>query len=79
MATEVAPLIAKVPPGSAPNWTTRYRIGSALGKHLEPVASLDEVAAYLGTSKQNAYTFCALALGKLALQLHARFRPEDVH
>jgi hypothetical protein len=50
----------------------RYRVGAALARELEPVASFVEIAEYLGTTKQNAYTFTVLALGKLAFALRDR-------
>lgn len=56
-------------PASTPNWTTRYRLGVKLNKQMEHVMTLDEVAAELGITKQNAYTETVLALGTLAWHL----------
>jgi hypothetical protein len=69
---ELLPLFAKVRPGVAPNWTTRYKIGAALSKHMDPCCTLEELGAELGVTKQNAYTESVLALGTLACALYVR-------
>ncbi|TJY57399.1 hypothetical protein E4T66_18505 [Sinimarinibacterium sp. CAU 1509] len=58
---------------SEPTWTQRVKLGVQLGKSLETVCSLDEIAAELGVSRQTAYNECAAALGALAWRLRARY------
>lgn len=55
-----------------PNWTQRYRLGVELNRSMEPVCTLEQVAAELGITKQNAYTETVLALGTLAFRLMER-------
>lgn len=55
-----------------PRFTECYRLGVAMSKHLEPVCTLEAVGAEFGITKQNAYTECALALGKLVWHLQRR-------
>ena len=58
--------------GRAPTWTEKYRLGVLLNKQMDPVCTLEEVAAELGITKQNAYTETVLALGALAWTLRNR-------
>lgn len=69
---ELLPLFAHLRPGVSPNWSTRYRVGVALNKHLEHFCTLEELGAELGITKQNAYTESVLALGALACALYVR-------
>lgn len=48
-----------------PGWAVRYRLGVELNKHMPHVATLEQVAAEMGITKQNAYTETCLALGTL--------------
>lgn len=52
-----------------PNWTTYYRLGREFSKELEAVMTLDEIGARFGLSRQNTYTLCVVALGKLVYGL----------
>ncbi len=61
----------------APNWSTRYRIGVLLNQQMDHVFTLEEVAAEMGITKQNAYTETVLALGSLACGLHRKLVPID--
>ena len=40
---EVLPLFARLRPGVTPNWSTRYRIGVILSKHLDAQCTLVEL------------------------------------
>ena len=66
------PLFATLRPGVRPNWSTRYRIGVVLSKHLDACCTLEELGAALGVTKQNAYTESCLALGALVCGLYVR-------
>ena len=50
-------------------FTTYYRLGFHLSKHLVPVRTYDEIGRILGLTKRNAYTLGTVTLGKLAFQL----------
>jgi hypothetical protein len=69
---EAAELLAALKPGVPLTWTARYRIGVAMNRQMDHLCTLDEVAAELGITKQNAYTETVLALGTLVCLLHAR-------
>lgn len=57
-----------------PSWTERYKLGVELSKELDTYCTLDEVAAEIGTTRQNAYTATVLALGTLAFRLQQHLR-----
>lgn len=63
---------------AAPTWTQRYRLGSQLNLHMDHACTLDELAAELGVTKQNAHTEAVLALGSLAWQLRDRLKLPQV-
>ncbi len=69
---ELLPLFARLRPGVTPNWSTRYRIGVILSKHLDAQCTLVELGRALGVSPQNAYTESVLALGALVCALYVR-------
>lgn len=69
---ELLPLLTKLRPGRPPNWTTRYKIGATLNRHMDACCTLEELGAALGVTKQNAYTESVLALGTLVCQLYLR-------
>lgn len=66
------PLFARLQPGVAPNWTTRYRVGAILSRHLDTCCTLEVLGAELGITKQNAYTESVVALGTLVCALYLR-------
>lgn len=66
------PLFARLQPGVAPNWTTRYRVGAILSRHLDTCCTLEVLGAELGITKQNAYTESVVALGTLVCALYVR-------
>ena len=47
-------------------WKQRYQLGAELAKELDTYSTLDEIAAELGTTRQNVYMIAVQALGKLA-------------
>lgn len=57
-----------------PTWSQRYRLGVEASKLVEPFSTLEEVAAELGITKQNAYTESCLALGTLIWNIRQRWR-----
>lgn len=58
--------------GHGLNYTQRYRLGVIASKEIETVATLEEVAAEFGLTRQNAYTECCLALGTLISRIRQR-------
>jgi hypothetical protein len=60
-----------------PSKTQLYRLGLALSRELEPHCTLEQVAAEIGTTKQNAYHESVRALGKFAWRLQCQFSPAD--
>ncbi len=54
------------------SWATRYRIGVACNKEMSHLMTLEEVAAELGITRQNAYTETCLALGKFICNVRQR-------
>lgn len=70
--TELMLLFARLRPGVPANWTTRYRIGVILSKHLDAHCTLAELGRELGVTTQNAYTESVVALGTLACALYLR-------
>lgn len=60
----------------APGFADRVRLGVEASKHLDPNCSYEEIAAELGTTRQNAYTEVMLALGTLVFLLRRHFRVE---
>ena len=73
-AALVTRLLSNMKPGKEPKWTVRYRIGVELSKQMETVATLEDVGACLGITKQRAYHLAALALGTLACRMYLRER-----
>ena len=55
-----------------PSFTELYRLGARVSKQLEKFCTLEEVAAELGITRQNAYTETVIALGKLVHALHRK-------
>ncbi|ENO98609.1 hypothetical protein C667_02853 [Thauera phenylacetica B4P] len=70
--TELLSLFARLRPGAPANWSTRYRIGVILSKHLDAHCTLAELGRALGVTPQNAYTESVLALGTLVCALYVR-------
>lgn len=54
------------------SWTKRYRLGVALNRDMPHLMTLEEVAAELGITKQNAYTETVLALGTFICAIRER-------
>lgn len=65
-----------VPTRPQPTWTERYQLGVEMNRNLDPICTLDEIAAELGTTRQGAYTETVLALGTLAWALRRRFQQD---
>lgn len=63
-------------PHPQPTWTERYQLGVEMNRNLDPICTLDEIAAELGTTRQGAYTETVLALGALAWALRRRFQQD---
>ena len=59
---------------ATPTWTQRYRLGVKVNQHLEKNCTLQELAAELGVTKQNAYTESVLALGTLVWRVRERLK-----
>ena len=55
-----------------PSFMELYRLGARISKQLETFCTLEEVAAELGITRQNAYTETVIALGKLVYALHRK-------
>lgn len=58
-----------------PNWTTFYDLGVQLNQQMRPWRSFEDVGRELGVTKQNAYTICMVALGKLAWHTFRKVKP----
>lgn len=54
-----------------PGFSSYYRIGVRMSKELPTYCTLRQIGSELGISYQNAYTECAVALGKLIFRLRA--------
>lgn len=52
-----------------PSWTSYYWLGVEASKSLTPHKSYVEIAQATGLTKQNAFTACMLALGKVVFEL----------
>jgi hypothetical protein len=54
-----------------PCWTTYYQLGVEASKHLPAFSSFVAIGRAFGITKQNAYTECVVALGKLVYRMRA--------
>jgi hypothetical protein len=62
-----------------PGFKTYYRIGVVYSKRAPQFATYEEVGQAFNLTKQNAYTACVVALGKLLYRLvHAVGRDAEL-
>lgn len=73
-AALVKRLLSNMTPGKEPKWAVRFRVGVELSKHMETIATLDDVGAHFGITRQRAFNLAALALGTLACRMYLRER-----
>lgn len=57
------------PQRRGPTWDQRHRLGVLMSRHMEPVRTLEDMAAELGSTKQRLYHETVVALGSLAWRL----------
>jgi hypothetical protein len=61
-----------------PCWNTFYWLGVEANNLLEPVHSYVEIGRAFGVTKQNAFTECMVALGKVVFALRSIRRLDEI-